>query len=383
MPNINVQIHVITQIFEDGNTACLGEALFFPEVTCLGDSFEKVQNLVAENVLALLAHVSNADLSQRMQRVPPELFRVQLAIAPAERNRIWKEELTLELPALKWQQSQDAAVVYIPSLGIEILANSVEDLPRLIEDQVRLALFRTKSTRSLKAMTLQARCSELKVHQTVIEHFANPPKQQAQDVLKPDKNEGKVLTQVADLISGLWINQAIERNDVVQQLAEAMTGRVARSVLLVGPPGVGKTAIFREVVRRSTELGLGSWKFWGTSGSRLVSGMTGFGMWQERCEDLRKEMVKDNVILHVGSLTELMDVGRSECQTQGMAAFLRPAIARGEVLIVAECTPEQLSLIERQDVSLLRAFLQLRIDEPPQESRISILTKIARVGWTS
>jgi ATP-dependent Clp protease ATP-binding subunit ClpA len=89
-------------------------------------------------------------------------------------------------------------------------------------------------------------------------------------------------------------------------------------------------------------------------------------------------MVKEHVILHVGSLLELMEVGRSECQTQGIASFLRPAIARGEILVVAECTPEQLSLIERQDVALLRAFLQIPIHEPPQEKRLNILSQVAR-----
>ncbi|MEZ6033439.1 MAG: AAA family ATPase [Planctomycetaceae bacterium] len=383
MPQINVKIHVITQTFEGGNKSCLSEALFFPEVTCLDDDLDDVQNLVTENVLSLLTTVPNSELSHRLLAVPPEFFRVQLDVEPAERSRSWKESVTLELPAIKWQQSSDAAVVYIPSLGIEILANKAEDLPRFIEDQIRLALFRTKATRSLKSLTLHARCGELKLNSVNVEHFVIPPKQQAQDELKPDANDDKVLTRVGDLISGLSMNQAIERDEVVSQLADALTGRIARSVLLVGSTGVGKTAVFKEAVRRSTDLGLGLWKFWGTSGSRLVAGMTGFGMWQERCENLRKEMVKENVILHVGSLMELMEVGRSECQTQGIASFLRPAIARGEILLVAECTPEQLSLIERQDVALLRAFLQLRIDEPPQSSRISILTKIARVGWTS
>lgn len=41
--------------------------------------------------------------------------------------------------------------------------------------------------------------------------------------------------------------------------------------------------------------------------------------------------------MHVGSLMELVETGRSECQSQGMAAFLRPLISRGELQVVAEC----------------------------------------------
>ena len=383
MPALSVQLYVITQIFEETQECRLGEALFFPEVTCLDDTPPNLRNLVAENGLALLAKVPNLELARRMLSIEPELIPVEVTVEPAERNRIWRDEVTLKIPAIRWQQSRDAFIVYLPSLGIEVLANKQEELPQLVEDQVRLALFRLKATRSLKTMVQQARCKSLELETVAIEHFAETPKQQTQAEQKPSSDDGKVLTKIGNLISGLTMPQAYDREESVQQLSDALTGLIARSVLLVGASGVGKTSILKEVVRRSTELGLGSWKFWATSGSRLVSGMTGFGMWQERLELLRKEMVREHVILHVGSLLELMEVGRSECQTQGIASFLRPAIARGEILVVAECTPEQLSLIERQDVALLRAFLQIPIHEPPQEKRLNILTQVARAGWTT
>ena len=55
-------------------------------------------------------------------------------------------------------------------------------------------------------------------------------------------------------------------------------------ILLVGPSGVGKTAAIHELVRRREQLNLGRTPFWATSGARLVAGMSGFGMWQERCQ---------------------------------------------------------------------------------------------------
>jgi ATP-dependent Clp protease ATP-binding subunit ClpA len=383
MPTLSVQLYVITQNYEETQECRLGEALFFPEVTCLTDNARSAINLVAENALALLAHVPNLELAKRLLAINPELISVEVTIEPAEKNRIWRDEVTLKIPAIRWQQSRDAFIVYLPSLEIEVLANKEEELTQLVEDQVRLALFRLKATRSLKTMVQQARCRSLDLDTVAIEHFAATPKQQTQDEYKPKSDDGKILSRVGNLISGLVMPQVYEREESVQQLSDALTGLIARSVLLVGASGVGKTSILKEVVRRSTELGLGAWKFWATSGSRLVSGMTGFGMWQERLEHLRKEMVRENVILHVGSLLELMEVGRSECQTQGIASFLRPAIARGEILVVAECTPEQLSLIERQDVALLRAFLQIPIHEPPQEKRLNILSQVARAGWTT
>ena len=312
MPTLSVQLYVITQNFEQTQDCRLGEALFFPEVTCLDDVASNLRNLVAENGLALLAKVPNLELARRLVAIEPELIPVEVTVEPAEQNRIWRDEVTLKIPAIRWQQSRDAFIVYLPSLGIEVLANKEEELPQLVEDQVRLAMFRLKATRSLKTMVQQARCKSLDLETVAIEHFAETPKQQTQAEQKPSSDDGKVLTKIGNLISGLTMPQAYDREESVQQLSDALTGLIARSVLLVGASGVGKSSILKEVVRRSTELGLGAWKFWATSGSRLVSGMTGFGMWQERLELLRKEMVQEHVILHVGSLLELMEVGRSE-----------------------------------------------------------------------
>ncbi len=83
-------------------------------------------------------------------------------------------------------------------------------------------------------------------------------------------------------------------------------------------------------------------------------------------------------MLHVGSLMELVESGRSECQSQGMAAFLRPLISRGELQVVAECTAAELSLIERRDPAVLQAFVQLSVPEPPQPDRLRIPAEVAR-----
>jgi hypothetical protein len=55
-----------------------------------------------------------------------------------------------------------------------------EELPQLVEDQVRLALFRLKATRSLKTMVQQARCRSLELDTVAVEHFAATPRQQTQ-----------------------------------------------------------------------------------------------------------------------------------------------------------------------------------------------------------
>ncbi len=83
------------------------------------------------------------------------------------------------------------------------------------------------------------------------------------------------------------------------------------------------------------------------------------------------------MILHVGNLMELIEVGKSEHQAQGIASFLRPYLARGDLLAIAECTPEQLPLIERMEPGLLGAFARLDVDEPTAERGRAILENVA------
>ncbi|HEU4794798.1 MAG TPA: AAA family ATPase, partial [Pyrinomonadaceae bacterium] len=168
-----------------------------------------------------------------------------------------------------------------------------------------------------------------------------------------------------------------EVEDAVARLAEALTGKAARSVLLVGKAGVGQTAVFNELVRRRAEFNLESTPFWGTSGSRLVAGMSGFGMWQERCDAVWREAEKTNAVVHFGNLVELMDTGKYEGNTQGVASFFRQRFMSNQALAVVECTPEQLSLIEREDPALLKVFLQFKIEEPSAEAGRSILKQYA------
>ncbi|MGN6544450.1 MAG: AAA family ATPase, partial [Aureliella sp.] len=112
-------------------------------------------------------------------------------------------------------------------------------------------------------------------------------------------------------------------------------------------------------------------------GSRLVSGMSGLGMWQERCLKLIREAHATRAVLHVGSVVELMEAGKIDGQP-GVASMIRQAIARGRLLVIAECTPQQVALIEREEPLLLRAMVRYDLQEPEPQEVGAILRQAAQ-----
>src|SRR4029079_6949204 len=92
---------------------------------------------------------------------------------------------------------------------------------------------------------------------------------------------------------------------------------------------------------------------------------------------LCREAEKSEAIIHLGSLVELMEVGRCEGNSMGIATFLRPYLVRGALLAVAECTPEQLSLAERLHPQVAQAFEIVRIAEPNSQTSHRILANYA------
>src|SRR5690349_6540344 len=90
-----------------------------------------------------------------------------------------------------------------------------------------------------------------------------------------------------------------------------------------------------------------------------------------------REDARSRAIVHLGILFELMQVGRSEHNVLGIAAFLRPSLGRGELLSICECTPEQMPLLEREDPHLLAVFHPLSAAEPDTEQGRAILRHAA------
>jgi ATP-dependent Clp protease ATP-binding subunit ClpA len=374
MPEFEFRLTGVVQALE--NDVCLAEVLFFPEVSCLADDRATLRQALRHNAQHIVCALPPVELYRRHQAGPIEVAELRLTLAAPPRSAAWREPVELLLPLLKWAHGTDSFLARVPVLGIEVMAGSALELKLLLPEHVRAALLRGKRMRLDHLVRLQ-RCRKLEIEPLTFTAALPTPRQRFADEEAERHRRKSILKEVSVDLTRQSLAEAYEVEELLPRLAETLTGRNPRSVLLVGPSGVGKTALVHELVRRRRNFGLGHTPFWATSGSRLVAGMSGFGMWQERCQELWREASKTRAILHVGNLMELVEVGKSEYHSQGIASFLRPYLGRGDLLVIAEATPEQLPILERLDPHLLRVFSEVRVEEPSRERGLAILTSFA------
>ena len=359
----------------------LAEALLYPEVSRFGDDLEKLKRAVIKNAARLIETEALPRVWTRFKPANIESFEINLVLDPPER-RTWREPIDLRLDVLRWNQGDGAHSALIPALGIEVLSTKLTDLQpnedqtSMLQRHVRAELQRRGALANLFSLILLNRTRGLTVSPAFFQAEVRSPKQVMASAGKKEEKKS-TLEQTAVDLTTQQLSPAYEVDHVVGNLAEALIGQSASSVLLVGKAGVGKTAVVHELVRRRASFGLGTTPFWSTSGARLVAGMTGYGMWQERCDSLWQEAEKTNAVVHFGNLVELVDTGKSEHNTQGLASFFRQRFARRQALAILECTPEQLSVVEREDPGTLKVFRQLTVEEPSPEAGRKILKRFA------
>lgn len=144
------------------------------------------------------------------------------------------------------------------------------------------------------------------------------------------------------------------------------------SILLVGPTGVGKTTWVRQLafqlaLLRRSESVESSWavpRIWSTSADRIIAGMKYLGQWEERCLDIIRELSFEGDYLCVGSLVELM---RERGGHSSIADMFAPAVARGEISVIAEVDEHELERCVRANPGFVNLFKIIRVGEPPAE----------------
>jgi ATP-dependent Clp protease ATP-binding subunit ClpC len=173
---------------------------------------------------------------------------------------------------------------------------------------------------------------------------------------------------------------AFGRDALVERIVRELR-RPGAAVLLVGPSGVGKTAVIHEVVRRMVDPDAPLTErldLWQLDGNRLIAGMSFVGAWERRVELLVAELKARDDVLVVDDLPTLVWTGRSAHTDTHVAGFLEPYLGRGELRILGECTPERLAASRDEAPGFFDRFRVFQV--PPLDERETLLValRIAR-----
>ena len=386
MANEVFHINAVTRGLEEG--VRIAEALGLPEISALADSQHGVQATLRMKAVAVLNdHSLSPPLWLYRRRLGAEvtLDETILTLDPPKRAAAWEESVALKLPFVRWVEG-DLHQACVPSLGVLVLATQEALLPQKVVEHARMLLAGRRRVLSLRELASLARTQSLTLERLAVSAEVKTARQIA-ELGEEDEKEPSMLAKLAEELPPLVAQKpakpppappqsAFDMEAELAQLAEALTGVLRRSVLLVGPAGGGKTALVCELARRRREFGFAETPFWSTSGARLMTGQIGFGMWQDRCQQMCREASRTRAIVHLNGLGDLLEVGKTSRTEQSVGGFLRPWIARGDLTVIAECTPEQLGAIERQEPHLLGAFRQVAIAERTAQQTRVILSQV-------
>jgi ATP-dependent Clp protease ATP-binding subunit ClpC len=174
---------------------------------------------------------------------------------------------------------------------------------------------------------------------------------------------------------------AFGHDAVTEALIDASDGARAIAIALVGPSGAGKTAVLREAVRRLwARVAQGGERMgvWRMEADRFVAGMSIVGQWEARARELTRELRETRDWLCVDDLAALARAGRTSKGTSNLARFLAGPIARGEVSIVGECTPDAFERLRQDEPGFARLFRVIRVEPMSERASAQVVVAAAR-----
>jgi ATP-dependent Clp protease ATP-binding subunit ClpB len=174
----------------------------------------------------------------------------------------------------------------------------------------------------------------------------------------------------------------IGRDDEIRRVLQILSRRTKNNPILVGEPGVGKTAIaegiaFR-IVNGDAPEDLLSKEIYSLDMGALIAGAKYKGEFEERLKSVVKEVVNSDghIILFIDEIHTLVGAGGGGEGAMDAANILKPALARGELRAVGATTLNEYQKYFEKDKALERRFQKIIVDEPGEEDAISILRGI-------
>jgi len=231
----------------------------------------------------------------------------------------------------------------------------------------------------------QANIEKEKFADYLSSEMEQPQEEEAQD---PRDNQGEralkaFTTNLNEAAKKGTIDPVIGRVDELENIALAMGRRGKNNVILVGDPGVGKTAIAEglahNIVNGAVPDFLKEYSVYNLDISAMLAGSKYRGDFEERFKSvLRGLSKKGKTVLFIDEAHMISGAGTANNNSNDLANMMKPALAKGNVKVVASTTWEEYRKHFEKDRALMRRFQRITVDEPTQEMTLQILKGIKK-----
>ncbi|MEO0947647.1 MAG: AAA family ATPase, partial [Cyanobacteria bacterium J06641_5] len=175
------------------------------------------------------------------------------------------------------------------------------------------------------------------------------------------------------------LDPTIGRDEEIRRTIQILSRRTKNNPVLIGEPGVGKTAIAEGLAQRiasgDVPQSLRDRQLIGLDIGALVAGTKYVGTLEERLRDILKEVTdsQGQIILFIDEVHTIVGAGASENSSMDVANLLKPMLARGELRCIGATTPDEYRQYIEKDTALERRFQQVYVEQPSVEDAVSIL----------
>ncbi|HXB65092.1 MAG TPA: ATP-dependent Clp protease ATP-binding subunit [Solirubrobacteraceae bacterium] len=195
------------------------------------------------------------------------------------------------------------------------------------------------------------------------------------------KKSSKLLDQFGRNLTKLAaegkLDPCVGRETEIERIMQILSRRTKNNPVLIGAPGVGKTAVVEGLAQRITNADvpelLKNKQIYTLDLAALVAGSKYRGEFEERLKKVMKEITqRGDIILFIDELHNLVGAGAAEGAIDA-ASILKPALARGELQTIGATTLDEYRKYLERDSALERRFQQIRVEEPSIDQTVEIL----------
>ncbi len=202
----------------------------------------------------------------------------------------------------------------------------------------------------------------------------------AKNSIKKEQKKKKCLNNfgvnLTEKAKNSLLDRVVGRENEIERAIQILNRRAKNNPVLLGAPGVGKTAIAEGIAQRIADGDipekLSGAEVYLLDMANIVAGTQYRGQFESRLKNIVEEAKRDNVILVIDEIHSIVKAGDAD-GAMNAANILKPALSKGEIQVIGATTPEEYRKFIEKDAALERRFQPVMIEEPSAEETVEII----------